>query len=161
MQLSNQKKDRAEYNLHSIFSVVDHYLIAQCLDISTTSRIDLFDIISESTKSSEELSNEIMRNIFENHALDIMNHIISCNENEIAYPFTHTSEKYWKEFRKIRMVRDNYSFNIIHGRSTSGIEPFIDLKNKIKNTIDDLNPTINGSYKVSFIQTISAFREVA
>ena len=89
------KSDNVHYNLHPIFSVVDHYLIPQCLDVSMTSRIDLHEIITNSTSDSEKLASETMYKIFELHMQDIAGHIMACTE--VVYPFTHASEKYWKE----------------------------------------------------------------
>ncbi len=164
IQMRLTKKATSEsvnYNLHSLFSVADNYLMAQCLDVSMMTRIDINDYILNVDLQIDEIVTNIMHDIFILHTKDISNHFMACDIEDIAYPFTHASEKYWKEFRKIRKVRDNYSFNNFHQKSTSGIEAFVDIEEQIKDVLENMNPHISGSYKESFIPYVESLKKAA
>lgn len=166
MKIVNQKgpkRNKVSYNLHVLFSVIDHYLTAQCLDTGTYSRLDIKEAIKNSDKKKAGvLAKAVFEEIFNIHLDDISNHFISCHKKEITYPFSHISEQYWKSFRKIRSERDNYSFNKFHGFSTSGIEPFIDLPRKLENAISEIqSELLVSSFKESFIKIIDDIRDKA
>lgn len=175
LMIGNNKSGREKkstFNLHVLYSTWKNYLIGECLDTGVYSRIDIMDKIKNSdTQSSEKIVKILMNTIIKQHLLDITNHFFNCSENKIVYPFTHSLDVYWSEFRKIRMERDNYNFGLLNDYLSEGIEPFVDLHNKLKEFIKNIysdtenkvrvNKEIVFGVKRSFIDKIDKLKEAA
>lgn len=159
---SGATASKVTFNVHLLFSIQENYLTTVCLDNSIQSRVDIMDVIRGSEESAEVLAEKILNELISIHIDDIDNHFIACVENKIAFPFAYAPDKYWKEYRIIRMDRDNSAFATHNGYTTQVSDTFLDLHERLGQEINSMRSDFTvAAFRNRFVLRINELRQAA
>lgn len=130
--------EHGQMSMHILYSVYEGKLYAHCLDMNLRERIDIREERGRiSLNDHARIASVMINRVTEQVLYSIIDHLISYKEDAFTDGLLiHAAEEYWKEFRAIKLERDQVMFSRIFNKGISDI--FLDTDDQLKGVLENL-----------------------